>query len=118
MPSGSANKEKQRVRQLYAEGKVGREELLASEMGSYHAPGTCTFYGTANSTQMMLEMMGLHIPGSAFVQPGTKLRQALARKAVPRLAALAGTRAKTIHPCVDEKDLIKHRTEPPATHHY
>src|SRR3546814_10823816 len=106
MPSGSANKEKQRVRQLYAEGKVGREELLASEMGSYHAPGTCTFYGTANSNQMMMEMMGLHIHGSAFVQPGTKLRQALDRKAVHRLAELSGTREKTIARSVDEKALV------------
>ncbi|MBA4163491.1 MAG: phosphogluconate dehydratase [Erythrobacter sp.] len=106
MPSGIANKEKQRVRQLYAEGKVGREELLASEMGSYHAPGTCTFYGTANSNQMMMEMMGLHIPGSAFVQPGTKLRQALDRRAVHRLAELAGTRERTFARCVDEKAIV------------
>src|SRR3990167_4986987 len=106
MPSGIANKEKQHIRQLYAEGKVGREDLLASEMGSYHAPGTCTFYGTANSNQMMMEMMGLHIPGSAFVQPGTKLRQALDRKAVHRLAELAGTRERTFARCVDEKAII------------
>lgn len=106
MPSGVANKEKQRVRQLYAEGKVGREELLASEMGSYHSPGTCTFYGTANSNQMMMEMMGLHIPGAAFVQPGTKLRQALDRKAVHRLAELSGTRDKTLARCVDEKAIV------------
>ncbi|QIG54664.1 phosphogluconate dehydratase [Altererythrobacter sp. BO-6] len=106
MPSGVANKEKQRVRQLYAEGKVGRDELLASEMGSYHSPGTCTFYGTANSNQMMMEMMGLHIPGSAFIQPGTKLRQALDRAAVHRIAALAGTRERTMAKCVDEKAII------------
>ena len=106
MPSGIANKEKQRTRQLYAEGKVGRDELLASEMGSYHSPGTCTFYGTANSNQMMMEMMGLHIPGSAFIQPGTKLRQALDKKAVHRLAELSGTRDKTMAKCVDEKAII------------
>ena len=106
MPSGIANKEKQRVRQLYAEGKVGREELLASEMGSYHSPGTCTFYGTANSNQMMMEMMGLHIPGSAFVQPGTKLRQALDRKAVHRIAELSGQAARSMARCVDEKAII------------
>jgi len=106
MPSGIANKEKQKVRQLYAEGKVGREELLASEMGSYHSPGTCTFYGTANSNQMMMEMMGLHIPGSAFVQPGTKLRQALDRQAVHRLAELSGTRERTFARCVDEKAIV------------
>ena len=106
MPSGIANKEKQRTRQLYAEGKVGRDELLASEMGSYHSPGTCTFYGTANSNQMMMEMMGLHIPGSAFIQPGTKLRQALDKKAVHRLAELSGTRDKTMANCIDEKAII------------
>ena len=88
MGTGISNKEKQRTRQLYAEGKVGREELLASEMGSYHSPGTCTFYGTANSNQMMMEMMGLHIPGAAFVPPGAKLRQELSRKATHRLAEI------------------------------
>ncbi len=106
MPSGIANREKQKTRQLYAEGKVGRDELLASEMGSYHSPGTCTFYGTANSNQMMMEMMGLHVPGSAFVQPGSKLRQALDRKAVHRLAELAGNREKTMARCIDEKAIV------------
>jgi len=106
MPSGVANKEKQRVRQLYAEGKVGRAELLESELGSYHSPGTCTFYGTANSNQMMMEMMGLHIPGAAFIQPGTKLRQQLDRKAVHRLAELSGTTDRTMAKCVDEKAII------------
>jgi phosphogluconate dehydratase len=77
MPSGLPNKEKQRVRQLYAEGKVGRDELLEAESRSYHAPGTCTFYGTANSNQMMMEMMGLHVPNAAFINPGTPLRQAM-----------------------------------------
>ncbi|MEG9527563.1 MAG: dihydroxy-acid dehydratase, partial [Hyphomicrobiales bacterium] len=72
MPSGLANKEKQRIRQLYAEGKVGRAELLESESASYHAAGTCTFYGTANSNQMMMDMMGLHMPGASFINPGTK----------------------------------------------
>jgi len=91
MPSGIANKEKQKTRQLYAEGKVGRAELLASEMASYHSPGTCTFYGTANSNQMMMEMMGLHIPGAAFVPPNTPLRNALTRAAVHRLAAIGAS---------------------------
>ena len=77
MPSGISNKEKQKVRQLYAEGKASRAELLESESASYHSPGTCTFYGTANSNQMMMEMMGLHMPGAAFVPPNTPLRQAL-----------------------------------------
>jgi phosphogluconate dehydratase len=106
MPSGVANKEKQRIRQLYAEGKVGRDELLASEMGSYHSPGTCTFYGTANSNQMMMEMMGLHVPGSAFIQPGTKLRQELDRAAVHRLAALTASRDRSLARCVDEKAIV------------
>ena len=88
MPSGLANKEKQRVRQLYAEGKAGRAELLEAEAASYHGAGTCTFYGTANSNQMMMEVMGLHIPGAAFVNPGTKLRQELTRAAIHRLAEI------------------------------
>src|ERR1700678_1315595 len=77
MPSGISNAEKARVRAAYAEGKASREELLQSEMASYHSPGTCTFYGTANSNQMLMEMMGLHLPGSAFVHPDTPLRDAL-----------------------------------------
>ena len=89
MPSGLPNKEKQRIRQLFAEGKVGKDELLKAESRSYHAPGTCTFYGTANSNQMMMELMGLHIPNAAFINPGTPLRQALTRAAVHRLADLA-----------------------------
>jgi phosphogluconate dehydratase len=106
MPSGLPNKEKQRVRQLYAEGKVGRDELLASEAASYHSPGTCTFYGTANSNQMMMELMGLHVPNSAFVQPGTGLRQALTRAAVHRLAELAERKERPLSACVDEKSIV------------
>lgn len=108
MPTGIANKEKVRVRQLYAEGKVGRAELLASESASYHAPGTCTFYGTANSNQMMMEMMGLHIPGSSFVAPGTKLRQELTRAAVHRVTELGWTKAdyRPLGRCVDEKAIV------------
>ena len=96
MPSGLANKEKQRVRQLFAEGKVGKEELLAAEAASYHGAGTCTFYGTANSNQMMMELMGLHIPGAAFINPGTPLRSALTRAAIHRLAGLAKERARPL----------------------
>ena len=96
MPSGLANREKQRVRQLFAEGKVGKEELLAAEAASYHGAGTCTFYGTANSNQMMMELMGLHIPGAAFINPGTPLRSALTRAAIHRLAALAKDRARPL----------------------
>ena len=106
MPTGIPNKEKQRVRQLYAEGKVGRDELLASEAASYHAPGTCTFYGTANSNQMMMELMGLHIPNSAFIQPNTPLRQALTRAAVHRLTELAASRQRPLAECVDEKSIV------------
>ena len=107
MPTGISNKEKQQVRQLYAEGKVGRAELLESESASYHSPGTCTFFGTANSNQMMMEMMGLHIPGSAFIQPGTKLRQALDRKAVHRLVEIGEQGDyRPLGQCVDEKAIV------------
>ncbi|WP_294173587.1 phosphogluconate dehydratase [uncultured Sphingomonas sp.] len=106
MPTGIGNKEKVRVRQLYAEGKVGREELLASEAASYHAPGTCTFYGTANSNQMMMELMGLHIPNAAFIQPNTPLRQALTQAAVHRLAELAATKQRPLSQCVDERSIV------------
>ncbi|MDR5865563.1 phosphogluconate dehydratase [Halomonas koreensis] len=79
MPSGLPNKEKARIRQLFAEGKASREDLLEAESESYHSPGTCTFYGTANSNQLMMEMMGLHLPGTSFVNPGTEMREALTR---------------------------------------
>ncbi len=108
MPSGLANKDKQKVRQRYAEGKASREELLASESASYHSPGTCTFYGTANSNQMMMELMGLHIPGAAFVPPNTPLRQALTRAAVRRLAEIGkhGNDHRPMAAVVDEKALV------------
>ena len=108
MPTGIGNKEKQKVRQLYAEGKVGRAELLASESASYHSPGTCTFYGTANSNQMMMELMGLHIPCAAFVPPGTPLRTALTRAAVHRLAAIGrnGGDYRPLGHVVDEKAIV------------
>ncbi|MCL9998491.1 MAG: phosphogluconate dehydratase [Erythrobacter sp.] len=108
MPTGIPNKEKQRVRQLYAEGKATRAELLASEMGSYHSQGTCTFFGTANSNQMMMEMMGLHVPNSAFINPGTKLRQALDRAAMHRVAEI-GHKGEDYRPLgfvVDEKAVV------------
>ncbi|GAB5458699.1 MAG: phosphogluconate dehydratase [Henriciella sp.] len=82
MPSGLPNPEKQRIRQEYALGNVGRDELLRAESESYHSPGTCTFYGTANSNQMLMEVMGFHLPGAAFPNPGTPLREALTRAAV------------------------------------
>jgi phosphogluconate dehydratase len=106
MPSGLANKEKQRVRQLYAEGKASKEELLAAEAASYHTSGTCTFYGTANSNQMMMEMMGLHVPGAAFVNPNTPLRQALTKAAVHRLAGLAKAGERPLSEVIDEKALV------------
>jgi phosphogluconate dehydratase len=108
MPSGLANKEKVRIRQLYAEGKIGRDELLESESASYHSAGTCTFYGTANSNQMMMEMMGLHMPGSSFVLPGTKLRQELTRAATHRAAAISweGEDYRPLGVCVDEKAIV------------
>jgi len=108
MPSGLANKEKQRVRQLFAEGKVGREELLEAEAASYHGAGTCTFYGTANSNQMMMEMMGLHMPGSSFCNPGTKLRQELTRAATHRITEIGweGSDYRPFGQCVDEKAVV------------
>jgi phosphogluconate dehydratase len=108
MPSGLANKEKQRIRQLYAEGKVGKAELLEAESASYHDAGTCTFYGTANSNQMMMEVMGLHMPGAAFINPGTKLRSELTRAAVHRIAAIGwhGDDYRPLSHCVDEKAIV------------
>ncbi|RFC64111.1 phosphogluconate dehydratase [Fulvimarina endophytica] len=88
MTSGLPNDEKSRIRQLYAEGKVGRDELLKAESASYHGPGTCTFYGTANSNQMLMEIMGLHTPGSSFVNPNTPLRDALTKEATKRALAI------------------------------
>jgi phosphogluconate dehydratase len=108
MPTGISNDEKAHVRQLYAEGKVGRDELLKSESDSYHAPGTCTFYGTANSNQMMMEMMGLHIPGSAFVNPGTRLRDAMVKATALRTAATTALGDDYIPFCdvIDERAVV------------
>ena len=88
MTSGLPNDEKSRVRNAFATGEVGREALMAAEMASYHGPGTCTFYGTANTNQMLMEFMGLHLPGASFVNPGTPLREALTLHAVERAAAI------------------------------
>ncbi len=108
MPSGIANQDKARVRQLYAQGKADRQALLESEAGSYHAPGTCTFYGTANSNQMLMEVMGLHLPGSAFVHPNTPLRDALTRAAARRAAAITALGAHYLPLCetVDERTIV------------
>jgi phosphogluconate dehydratase len=108
MPSGIPNKEKARIRQLYAQGKVGREELLDAESKSYHSAGTCTFYGTANSNQLVVEIMGLHLPGSSFVNPGTPLRDALtdaAARQVTRITDL-GDEYRPIGHIVDAKAIV------------
>lgn len=108
MPSGLPNAEKARIRQLHAEGKVSREDLLAAEAASYHSAGTCTFYGTANTNQLLMEVMGLHLPGASFVHPGTPLRDALTAAAARRAAQLtwAGDEFTPIGELVDEKAII------------
>ncbi|KAB8192093.1 phosphogluconate dehydratase [Lysobacter maris] len=108
MPSGIPNDEKSRVRQRYAEGKATREELLEAEAASYHAPGTCTFYGTANSNQMLMEIMGLHLPGASFVNPNTPLRDALTAEAARRAAAITalGEDYRPIGRIVDERAIV------------
>jgi len=107
MTSGLPNDEKAKIRQLHAQGKVGRDELLKAEMQAYHGPGTCTFYGTANSNQMLMEVMGLHLPGAAFVNPNTPLRDALTRAAAQRAAHItqAGAEYTPIAEVVDERTI-------------
>lgn len=107
MTSGLSNDAKAKVRQQYAQGLVGRDALLESEAQAYHSPGTCTFYGTANSNQMLMEIMGLHLPGSSFVNPGTPLREALTLEAMRR--ALANT-GKTGAPAVRLADIVGEKT--------
>jgi phosphogluconate dehydratase len=108
MPSGIPNAEKSRVRQLFAQGKVDRSALLESEVQSYHSAGTCTFYGTANSNQVLMEVMGLHLPGAAFVPPNTPLRDALTRAAVKRVAAITslGAEYRPLAGMVDENAIV------------
>lgn len=108
MVSGLPNDEKARVRQEYAKGNIGREELMAAEMASYHGPGTCTFYGTANSNQMLMEMMGLHLPGASFVNPGTDLREALTRAGVRQAAAntALGNSFRPVGEILDERAFV------------
>jgi phosphogluconate dehydratase len=111
MSSGLSNTDKQRVREQHARGEVGREALLAAESAAYHGPGTCTFYGTANSNQMLLEAMGLHVPGAAFVHPHAGLREALTREAVRELLSilgprLGGARYTPIGRLVDERAIV------------
>ena len=107
MPSGISNKEKAKTRELAAQGLVNRAELLASEMKSYHAPGTCTFYGTANSNQMLLEAMGLHVPGTAFVNPGRDLRDELTLESARTvLSIIKSKRYAPIGHVVDERAIV------------
>ncbi len=108
MTSGLPNDEKARVRQLYAEGKVGRSDLLEAESKSYHGPGTCTFYGTANSNQMLMEIMGLHTPGASFVNPGTPLRDALTKEAAKRALAITrlGNAYTPVGRMIDERAIV------------
>ncbi|WP_313516756.1 phosphogluconate dehydratase [Pseudomonas sp.] len=108
MPSGISNKEKAEVRQLFAEGKATREQLLESEMKSYHSPGTCTFYGTANTNQVVMEVMGLQLPGSSFVNPYTPLRDELTREAARQVTRMTRQGGQFMPMCeiVDEKSIV------------
>ena len=108
MPSGIPNKQKAEVRQRYAEGKASREELLESEMLSYHSPGTCTFYGTANTNQLLVEVMGLHLPGASFVNPNTPLRDELTREAARQASRLTPENGNYVPMAeiVDEKAIV------------
>jgi len=108
MPSGIPNPEKAKVRQLFAEGKVGRDELLKAEAASYHAPGTCTFYGTANSNQMLMEIMGMQLPGASFVHPNTPLRDAITAQTTRRavqMTDIGGEFTPAGH-VIDEKAIV------------
>ncbi|WP_297620522.1 phosphogluconate dehydratase [uncultured Roseicyclus sp.] len=108
MVSGLPNDEKSKVRQQFATGAVGRDVLMKAEMDSYHGPGTCTFYGTANSNQMLMEFMGLHLPGASFVNPGTPLRAALTDAATARAAAITalGNAYTPVCDILDEKTFV------------
>ncbi len=108
MTSGIPNEEKARVRQRYETGEATRAELMAAEMASYHGPGTCTFYGTANTNQMLMELMGLHLPGASFVHPGTPLRDALTVAAVERALAITalGNDWRPVAQVLDERAFV------------
>jgi phosphogluconate dehydratase len=106
MASGLPNKEKARVRQLFAEGRATREDLLEAESASYHSAGTCTFYGTANSNQLVVEVMGLHLPGASFVPPGTPLRRALTEEAGRRIVALSRDEYIPLAEVVSERSVV------------
>ncbi len=108
MTSGQDNDEKAKIRQLYAENKIDRQTLLASEARSYHGPGTCTFYGTANSTQVILEMMGLHMSGASFVNANTPLRDALTKEATKRVLEMTdlGDNYSPFGTIIDERSFV------------
>ncbi|MEZ8133507.1 MAG: phosphogluconate dehydratase [Porticoccaceae bacterium] len=108
MESGLENKEKQRIRQLFAEGKIGREELLQAESDSYHSAGTCTFYGTANSNQVLLEALGLQLPGSSFVNPSDPMRERLTIEACHQLARVTalGNDYRPVGEVVDARSIV------------
>ncbi len=108
MSSGLPNEEKARIREAFAQGKIGHKELLAAEAKSYHSPGTCTFYGTANSNQMLMEFMGLQLPGSSFVAPTSKLREALTKEAVTNVLSISATgdNYTPIANIIDEKAIV------------
>jgi phosphogluconate dehydratase len=108
MTSGLPNEEKGKIRQLYAQGKVGREALLEAESQAYHGPGTCTFYGTANSNQMLMEIMGLHLPGSTFVNPGTALRDEITKASAKQAMTISslGNQYTPISKIYDEKAVV------------
>jgi phosphogluconate dehydratase len=106
MTSGIPNKEKAHAREAFARGEIGRTELLAAEAASYHAAGTCTFYGTANSNQMLMEVMGLHLPGTAFVNPGTALRDAMTRASAHRACVLARDGGAALADVIDERAIV------------
>lgn len=108
MPTGISNEEKARIRQEYAKGNISREELLKGESASYHSEGTCTFYGTANSNQMLLEIMGLQLPGSSFVNPGTELRNMLTEYGVKQIVANGndGSKSRALYKIIDEKSIV------------
>ena len=108
MPSGIPNPEKAKVRQLFAEGKIGRDELLKAEAASYHAPGTCTFYGTANSNQMLMEIMGMQLPGASFIHPNTPLRDAMTAQTTRRAVQITnmGSEFTPAGHVIDEKAIV------------
>ena len=108
MTSGLPNEEKAKIRRLFAEGKVGRDELLEAEAKAYHGPGTCTFYGTANSNQMLMEIMGLHMPGTTFINPGTELRNEITKASAKQALSITalGNRYTPIGQIYDERSVV------------